>query len=116
MAPEIAMGMPYGLKVDVHSFSLVMFEVLSLTKPYVRVQPAMFMDIVIRDGLRPTVNASWPPKIKALLSRMWSTNNAMRPSSKEVVETLEGLLRGDDRNLYPASALDGWKNMFFEAG
>jgi serine/threonine protein kinase len=109
MAPEIAHGgsshnaLPYGFKVDVYSFALVMHEVLSLSKPYVRLNAENFHDEVVKGGARPPLNELWPVRISELLERMWSTDVAIRPSSKEVVEVLGELLRGDDVDLYPTS-------------
>jgi len=109
MAPEIAQGgsshdhLPYGFKVDVYSFALVMYEVLSLSKPYVRLTAENFHDAVVKGGARPPLNKLWPVRINKLLGRMWSTDVAMRPSSKEVVGVLGDLLRGDDVDLYPTS-------------
>ena len=104
MAPEVAMSLPYGLKVDIYSFALVIYEILSLRKAYLRVQPSNFRDKVIRDGLRPRLEEeSWPDKICDLLKNMWSTNVSVRPNSKQVVDTLSDLLRGDDDDLYPSN-------------
>lgn len=105
MAPEIALGQPYGLKVDVYSFSIVMYQVLSLYQPYVNVQPSAFGSVVVRDGFRPPIEASWPAGLKDLLKTMWAPDNVDRPSSKGVVASLEDLLRGSDDNLYPKAAL-----------
>ena len=110
MAPEVALEMPYGCKVDVHSFSLVMYEILSLSKPYVMVKPQMFFEEVIKGNLRPTLDQSWPAQVVTLLQQMWSSDTAKRPSSRQVVETLGAILRGDDNDLYPNSRLQGMKN------
>eukprot|EP00979_Chaetoceros_neogracilis_P003351 scaffold583_cov279-Chaetoceros_neogracile.AAC.40 len=107
MAPEVALDMPYGFKADVHSLGLIMHESLSLTKPYIHVQPQNFIKEVMIEGYRPSMHDSWPTIIKDLISNMWSSNIARRPSSKEVVETLGVLLRGDDTHLYPSTG--SWK-------
>mmetsp|Transcript_9504 Transcript_9504/g.14243 ORF Transcript_9504/g.14243 Transcript_9504/m.14243 type:complete len:153 (-) Transcript_9504:344-802(-) len=93
----------FFIKVDVYSFALVMYEVLSLSKPYVRLTAENFHDAVVKGGARPPLNKLWPVRINKLLGRMWSTDVAMRPSSKEVVGVLGDLLRGDDVDLYPTS-------------
>lgn len=117
MSPEIALAMPYGFKVDVYSLSLVMHEILTLIKPYsspsVLREPKGFIQMVIKDGHRPALDDSLPNTIRTLLQRMWSSDAAKRPSSKEVVEYLEGLLRGDESELYPVGHF-GWKNRFHE--
>ncbi len=109
MAPEIAAGgvsckrVPYGFKVDVYSFALVMYEVLSLTKPYLHLVAENFDEEIVRCGKRPPLDdkTSWPLAIRTLLERMWNTDVAKRPCSNEIVSLLGGLLRGDDSDLYP---------------
>ena len=109
MAPEVALGCPYGVKCDVHSLAIVMHEVLSLVKPYVNVRPFAFTSVVVKGGLRPTLDPSWPEGVRHLLQGMWSTDCARRPSSEEVVESIEGLLRGNDADLFPkARGLKGF--------
>jgi len=107
MAPEVALDMPYGFKADVHSFGLIMHESLSLAKPFVHVQPQTFIKEVMKEGFRPSIDESWPKVIKDLISKMWSSNIGKRPSSKQVVEILGTLLRGNDNDLYPSNG--SWK-------
>jgi len=102
MAPEVALDLPYGLKADVHSLGLIMHESLSLTKPYIFVQPKNFIQEVMVEGFRPSIDFNWPTAVKELISSMWSSDSAKRPSSKKVVETLGALLRGHDNDLYPS--------------
>jgi len=106
MAPEIALGLPYGLKVDVHSFAILMHEILSLSKPYIRLQANNFHDKVVVEGLRPSLDESWPLGIRDLLKKMWSRDSGQRLSSKDVMEILGNLLRGKDDDLYPTTWMD----------
>ena len=62
-----------------------------------------FKQEVMIDGLRPTVDGSWPNALQQLLQRMWSSDSAKRPSSTEVVKCLGGILRGDDCDLFPVN-------------
>mmetsp|Transcript_26861 Transcript_26861/g.40332 ORF Transcript_26861/g.40332 Transcript_26861/m.40332 type:complete len:530 (+) Transcript_26861:3-1592(+) len=109
MAPEIAAGgvsyakVPYGFKVDVYSLSLVIYEVLSLTKPYAQLVAENFDEEIVRCGHRPPLDdkTSWPLAVRTLLGRMWNTDVTKRPCSKEVVASLGELLRGEDADLYP---------------
>ena len=101
MSPEVGLGMPYGLKVDVYSFALVMYETLSLQKPFIYVKAPMFKDQVMKGGLRPTLDESWPPGIKMLISDMWSSDIGRRPTSEQVFNRLGSILRGDDDELFP---------------
>lgn len=101
MSPEVGLSMPYGFKVDVYSLGIVIQEVLSLNKPFIHVNPSVFEDQVMKGGLRPSLDESWPIGIRKLISDMWSSDIGRRPSSSNVVKTLEMILRGKDEDLYP---------------
>jgi serine/threonine protein kinase len=101
MSPEVGLGMPYGLKVDVYSFALVMHEVLSLQKPFIHVKAPVFQDQVMKGGLRPPLDESWPLGITMLISDMWSSDIGRRPTSKQVLDRLGSILRGTDVDLFP---------------
>ncbi|KAL7525842.1 hypothetical protein ACHAWF_001529 [Thalassiosira exigua] len=105
MAPEVYLDLPYGAKVDVFSLSVVMYQVLSLLQPYANVPPSTFEARVIKGGLRPPLDASWPSELRVMLANMWSSNSADRPASKDVVVTMERILRGSDDGLYPSTLL-----------
>ena len=114
MSPEVALGKPYGFKVDIYSFSLVMYEILNLTKPFSRLrEPTAFTRMVIRDGFRPALDDSLPSTVRNLLKRMWSTDATERPSSNYVVAYLDELMQGDEFDLYPMGHF-GWKKRFIE--
>ena len=105
MAPEIALGERYGLKVDVYSLAIVFHEVLSLLKPFANVPPTTFTSTVSIKNYRPPIDACWPDGIKHMMNRMWDGKSANRPPSREIVAVLESLLRGSDDQLYPKSAI-----------
>ena len=105
MAPEIALGEQYGLKVDVYSLAIVFHEVLSLLKPFANVSPTTFTSTVSIKNYRPSIDACWPDGIKHMMNRMWDGKSANRPPSREIVAVLESLLRGSDDQLYPKSAI-----------
>lgn len=91
-----------GFKADIYSVTLVMYECLSLKKPYMHVQPQIFVEQVMKDGIRPDIeNENFPPKIKQLLRDGWASDIGKRPTALQIVERLGELLRGKDENLYP---------------
>ena len=105
MAPEIALNLSYNYKADVYSFSLVLHEILSLFKPYTKLtDPKLFHEAVVLKGVRPSMDESWPKGVRDLLEGMWSSNIGRRLGSGEVCRVLGGLLRGEDKDLYPK----GW--------
>ena len=104
MGPEVGLELPYGYKVDVYSMSVVMHEILSLKKPFIGIKDVeSFKREVMIGGLRPQVDELWPTTVQTLLRRMWSSDVAKRPTSKEVVSVLGRMMRGDDSDLFPDS-------------
>ena len=105
MAPEVALGHPYAMVSDVYSFALIIYEVLSLLTPFVSIKAVTtFHETVIKGGLRPSLDTSWPRELTSMLEKMWDEDPSNRPSSQKVMDRLEDLLRGPDQDLFPSSS------------
>jgi serine/threonine protein kinase len=89
MSPECGKGEPYNLKSDVYSFSLLLYEIMSLKEPYVKLNAEKQELRVFREGLRPKISSSWPVEVQNLLHRGWSQKISERPSMNEVLTILE---------------------------
>lgn len=95
MAPEVALGKPYNEKVDVHSFGILAWQMLTGEVPFEALTVADFATEVFERGQRPQVSASWPRPLCALLERCWAADPSLRPSFEAVVEELSALLHED---------------------
>jgi serine/threonine protein kinase len=91
IAPEIVNGSRYNLKADVYSFVLVLYEMLSLERPFDIYSKEMHHLLVCKDGQRPQIAPEWPAEIQELLESAWSHDPTQRPSMKQIRETLEQL-------------------------
>mmetsp|Transcript_31613 Transcript_31613/g.44888 ORF Transcript_31613/g.44888 Transcript_31613/m.44888 type:complete len:434 (-) Transcript_31613:147-1448(-) len=89
MAPEVCKHEPYNQKADVYSLSLVMWEMLSLVKPFKSHSKSMHKTLVIHGGERPELDPSWPCGVQALLANSWSNDIDARPTMKDFYEYLE---------------------------
>jgi Protein tyrosine and serine/threonine kinase len=59
MAPEVAMGLPYNEQCDVYSFALMVWEMLTCTRPYAKLTTEKdFVEKVFEQGLRPKIPTS----------------------------------------------------------
>jgi serine/threonine protein kinase len=88
MAVEVIRKDPYNLKADVFSFSILLWEIMALTKPYDGMLGPQVKESVSLFGERPSVPRSWPVAIRRLLRRGWSESVPNRPTMDVVLETL----------------------------
>lgn len=90
MAPEVALSKPYGTGCDVYSFALVFWEMLALTEPYAGMDINAHLNLVVKRGVRPRVDASWPPRLRVLLERGWNESAKDRPPMASATNILRG--------------------------
>ena len=60
MAPEVGCNRPYNQKADVSSLSLVLWESLSLIKPFASHSKSIHCTLVLEGEERPPLEVSWP--------------------------------------------------------
>jgi len=88
MAPEVWFKQKYNSKVDVYSFSILCWEILSLKKSYPNLDNN-FKQKVFVEGIRPVCPQEWPTDLSFLLKRCWDRNFQNRPNFGEIVATLK---------------------------
>ena len=89
MAPEVALSKPYNEKCDVYSFSIVLFEIVSLQPPFSKRTKLNFSRKVLRGEARPRIHRSIPPFTKKVLKRSWSESHTVRPDMATIAELLQ---------------------------
>jgi serine/threonine protein kinase len=89
MAVEVIRKEPYNLKADVFSYSILLWEIMALSKPYDGLLGHQVKESVAIFGERPSVPRSWPVAIRRLLRRGWSESISNRPLMEEVLMTLQ---------------------------
>lgn len=86
MAPEILLSSPnYDEKIDIYSYGIVLWELLTSEKPYANENPATLPLKVIEHNLRPTIPEGTPIKMKTLIERCWSLSPEQRPSFHDII-------------------------------
>jgi len=88
MAVEVIRKDPYNLKADVFSYSILLWEIMALAKPYDGLLGPQVKESVSLFGERPSVPRSWPVAIRRLLRRGWSESIPNRPSMESILDTL----------------------------
>ena len=93
MAPEIIEGIRYNGKVDVYSFGILMFEVVTDSVPYPlllngKMSPYSFNKKIIEEDLRPKFEFPINPSIQKLIESCWAKDPKERPTFEEIYKKL----------------------------
>ncbi|CAA6670222.1 unnamed protein product [Spirodela intermedia] len=93
MAPELLNGRSslVSEKVDVFSFGVVMWELLTGEEPYADLHHGAIIGGIVSDTLRPPVPEPCDPEWRALMETCWSTEPSERPSFTEVAARLRSM-------------------------
>jgi hypothetical protein len=90
MFVEVALSQPYNEGCDVYSFSLLLWEMLSLKIPYSGHTLESLRDNVWQGKQeRPKLDESWSKNIKELLESSWTPNVGARWEMDQVKNTLK---------------------------
>ena len=98
MAPEVALSHRYNEKVDVYSFGILLWQMLTGLTPFKSVQKQDFLSEVVKGGMRPIIDSIWPLELSCLIESCWSPCYKSRPSFEMINNTLSEILQNIDEN------------------
>ncbi|KAF7030471.1 hypothetical protein CFC21_042009 [Triticum aestivum] len=89
MAPEMMKHKPYGRKVDVYSFGLILWEMLTGSVPYEDLTPFQAAFAVFDKNVRPAIPATCPAALRVLIEQCWALQADKRPEFWQIVQLLD---------------------------
>ncbi|EEC81943.1 hypothetical protein OsI_25817 [Oryza sativa Indica Group] len=93
MAPELLNGSSNKVseKVDVFSFGIVMWEILTGEEPYANMHYGAIIGGIVNNTLRPPVPASCDPEWRRLMEQCWAPDPSHRPAFTEIAGRLRAM-------------------------
>ena len=91
MAPEVVKMETYDTKADVFSFTILLWEILSLRQCCKNYTPTQFVEKVVMENERFPIQKTWPPLTRLMIPEAWDPDPRKRPDMKRVAI----LIRGD---------------------
>lgn len=92
-APEIKVGCAYDEKVDIFSYGVWLYELISGFRPYREYRTAAEMKKAVSRGIRPSLRKDGlnpnMPYLELLMEDCWRANPVVRPTCTEILARLE---------------------------
>ncbi|KAH1148236.1 hypothetical protein GYH30_043067 [Glycine max] len=90
MAPELLNGSSNKVseKVDVFSFGIVLWEILTGEEPYANMHYGAIIGGIVNNTLRPTIPSNCDHEWRTLMEQCWAPNPGARPSFTEITSRL----------------------------
>lgn len=90
MAPELLNGSSNKVseKVDVFSFGIVMWEILTGEEPYANMHYGAIIGGIVNNTLRPTIPGHCDPEWRRLMEQCWAPDPMQRPPFTEIARRL----------------------------
>ncbi|GMG99273.1 hypothetical protein Nepgr_001113 [Nepenthes gracilis] len=93
MAPELLNGSSNKVseKVDVYSFGIVLWEILTGEEPYANMHYGAIIGGIVSNTLKPPIPSYCDPDWRRLMEQCWVPNPASRPSFTEIAGRLRSM-------------------------
>ncbi|EYU43662.1 hypothetical protein ABFS82_13G191000 [Erythranthe guttata] len=93
MAPELLNGSSSMVseKVDVFSFGIVLWEILTGEEPYANMHYGAIIGGIVNNTLRPPVPSFCDPEWRLLMEQCWAPDSLARPSFTEIAARLRSM-------------------------
>mmetsp|Transcript_2479 Transcript_2479/g.4633 ORF Transcript_2479/g.4633 Transcript_2479/m.4633 type:complete len:711 (+) Transcript_2479:220-2352(+) len=88
MAPEVFRHEDYTETVDVYSFAMIFYYLLSGRPPWEQLNGLKAVIKAATEADRPIIDRSWDSQLSSLMQRCWDENPSSRPSFSVILEEL----------------------------
>lgn len=89
MAPEVALRKAYSEKVDIYSFGMILWQLLSSDIPFRGMTKDEHLNNVVKGGQRPRISDDLPLMLIRLIERCWHADPVKRPCAREILDVLD---------------------------
>ena len=96
VAPEVVRGQWYDERIDVFSFGMLLWEVLTLQKPFYTLMHEDRLNEAIVQGKRPQINSVSSRTMRNLIKECWVDDPNKRPSFSSIRGRLQQYVDDDD--------------------
>lgn len=86
---EMIQHRQYNQKVDVYSFGIVLWELITGMLPFQNMTAVQAAFAVCNKGVRPTIPPDCPVALADIMTRCWDSNPDVRPVFSHIVKMLE---------------------------
>jgi len=97
MAPEVVMWEPYNESVDIYSFGIILWPLVTGEIPYEGMKKEDYLQRVVHDGERLPISVDLPQELSLLIQQCWDANQINRPNAIEVCKSIDDIIRTMDR-------------------
>ncbi|EPS72596.1 hypothetical protein M569_02160 [Genlisea aurea] len=108
VAPELYRNEIFDRHVDVHSFGVILYEMMEGSPPFCSKSPEESARIICLEEKRPTIKSkskSFPQELKELIEECWNPDPNSRPGFSEIIVRL-------DRTMATCTKQGWWKDTF----
>jgi len=107
VAPEIYKDEIFDRSVDVHSFGIMLYEMIEGAPPFSSKTPEEAAKLMCLEGERPAFKSKskYPSVLKELIEQCWHPDCAMRPMFSDIIVRLDKIITNDSKHGW-------WKDTF----
>jgi serine/threonine protein kinase len=93
MAPEVYRNEDYDETVDIYSYAMILYYLLSGKPPWANLNGLVAVKKAALEAERPIIPREWDARLQDLLQRCWDENRPARPHFSEIIEILDSYSR-----------------------